>query len=128
MQVQHLTQLSIELHVRTRRDLRPDPEYDPICAIFYHIVTDTPTVTGSSRVSGILCVDSESTTLPRGVLSPGADSLASTSERGTEALGESRKAVGESANTGCDLSATSAPSTRDTSSNASTSGNVHQEK
>ena len=33
--------LSVELHVRTRRSLRPDPEFDVICAIFYHIENET---------------------------------------------------------------------------------------
>ncbi|XP_046849330.1 uncharacterized protein LOC124442867 isoform X2 [Xenia sp. Carnegie-2017] len=40
-QVQFLTLLSVELHVRTRRSLRPDPEFDVICAIFYHIENET---------------------------------------------------------------------------------------
>ena len=59
-QVQHLTLFSLELHVRTRRDVRPDPEFDPICAIFYYIQTDTPLPSGKNKVTGILCVDSES--------------------------------------------------------------------
>ncbi|KAI8520921.1 error-prone translesion synthesis [Branchiostoma belcheri] len=29
-EIQNLTVISMELHVRTRRELRPDPEYDPI--------------------------------------------------------------------------------------------------
>ncbi|XP_058029850.1 DNA polymerase zeta catalytic subunit isoform X2 [Ahaetulla prasina] len=41
-EVQYLTLLSIELHARTRRDLEADPEFDPICALFYCISSDTP--------------------------------------------------------------------------------------
>ena len=60
-QVQHLTLLSLELHVRTRRDVRPDPEFDPICALFYYIQTDTPPLpSGKNKVTGIICVDSGS--------------------------------------------------------------------
>ncbi|XP_053566840.1 DNA polymerase zeta catalytic subunit [Bombina bombina] len=39
-EVQHLTLISMELHARTRRDLEPDPEFDPICALFYCISSD----------------------------------------------------------------------------------------
>ncbi|XP_078505271.1 DNA polymerase zeta catalytic subunit isoform X2 [Lissotriton helveticus] len=39
-EVQHLTLISMELHARTRRDLEPDPEFDPICALFYRISSD----------------------------------------------------------------------------------------
>lgn len=59
-EVQHLTLFSLELHVRTRRDSRPDPEFDPICAIFYYIQTDTPLSNGKNKVKGIICVDEES--------------------------------------------------------------------
>lgn len=41
-QVQFLTCLSIELHVRTRSSLRPDPEFDPILAVFFFIHNDWP--------------------------------------------------------------------------------------
>lgn len=34
---QHLTIISIEIHVKTRLHLRPDPNFDPIQAIFYCI-------------------------------------------------------------------------------------------
>ena len=40
--------------------MRPDPEFDPICAIFYHLQTDTPNSSGNNKVTGVLCVDSES--------------------------------------------------------------------
>ncbi|GCC38166.1 hypothetical protein chiPu_0016678 [Chiloscyllium punctatum] len=34
-EVQYLVLMSMELHARSRRDLEPDPEFDPICALFY---------------------------------------------------------------------------------------------
>ena len=58
--MQHLTLFSLELHVRTRRGARPDPEFDPICAIFYYIETDTSLASGKNKITGIICVDSES--------------------------------------------------------------------
>ncbi|KAK3098309.1 hypothetical protein FSP39_018263 [Pinctada imbricata] len=36
-EVQNLTVISLELHAETRRDLRPDPEVDPVQALFYVI-------------------------------------------------------------------------------------------
>lgn len=39
---QYLTILSMEIHVSTRGDLKPDPAYDQINAIFYSIVEDRP--------------------------------------------------------------------------------------
>ena len=41
-QVQYLTTMSVEVHVRTRGNLKPDPEMDPILAIFYFIHNDWP--------------------------------------------------------------------------------------
>ncbi|XP_065057667.1 DNA polymerase zeta catalytic subunit-like isoform X2 [Rhopilema esculentum] len=57
-EVQHLTILSIELHVKTRRDLCPDPGFDPICAIFYHVTCDT----NDTKETGIFLVDLGSST------------------------------------------------------------------
>ncbi|CAH0553547.1 unnamed protein product [Brassicogethes aeneus] len=37
-----LTVLIMEIHVRTRGDLKPNPEYDNTCAIFYSILNDFP--------------------------------------------------------------------------------------
>ena len=34
--------MSVELHTRTRGSLRPDPEWDPVLAIFYYIHHDCP--------------------------------------------------------------------------------------
>ncbi|XP_028411186.1 DNA polymerase zeta catalytic subunit-like isoform X2 [Dendronephthya gigantea] len=60
-QVQFLTLLSLELHVRTRKSLRPDPEFDAICAIFYHIEDET--VDGKRYETGIIVAQNESTKL-----------------------------------------------------------------
>lgn len=42
LQYQYLTCLSLQVHALTRADLRPDPELDPVAAIFYHITDDVP--------------------------------------------------------------------------------------
>lgn len=39
--------------MQTRRDLCPDPNFDPICAIFYHLISDTD----DSKETGIFIVD-----------------------------------------------------------------------
>ncbi|KAF5278629.1 hypothetical protein FQA39_LY00671 [Lamprigera yunnana] len=39
---QYLTMLVMELHIKTRLDLKPNPEFDPIRAIFYSILNDAP--------------------------------------------------------------------------------------
>ena len=44
-QCQHLTLLSLEVHVATRSDLRPDPEFDEIRALFYSLHVDRPAAT-----------------------------------------------------------------------------------
>jgi len=59
-QVQYLTSMSVELHIRTRGSLRPDPECDPILAIFYYIYNDWP-AGGSDKAEndclGVLAID-----------------------------------------------------------------------
>jgi len=64
-QCQYLTLLSVELHVTSRSDLRPDPEFDEIRAVFYclHIdqpvtATDTvgPTVSRDIDTNGVIAV------------------------------------------------------------------------
>lgn len=42
LQHQHLTLLSLEVHVVTRGNLLPDPQYDPVAAIFYAVHNDDP--------------------------------------------------------------------------------------
>lgn len=55
-QVQHLTLMGMELHARTRRDLEPDPEFDPICALFYCISSDAsmPDTIGTQLTGAIV--------------------------------------------------------------------------
>ncbi|XP_054832300.1 DNA polymerase zeta catalytic subunit [Eublepharis macularius] len=61
-EVQHLTLLSIELHARTRRDLEADPEFDPICALFYCISSDTPRPnTDKMEITGAIVIDKDRT-------------------------------------------------------------------
>ncbi|XP_029451114.1 DNA polymerase zeta catalytic subunit isoform X2 [Rhinatrema bivittatum] len=59
-EVQHLTLISMELHARTRRDLQPDPEFDPICALFYCISSDTVLPNSEKTQStGAIVIDKE---------------------------------------------------------------------
>ncbi|XP_078322604.1 uncharacterized protein LOC111104775 [Crassostrea virginica] len=59
-EVQNLTVMSLELHAETRRDLMPDPEVDPILAVFYNILNDV-TMSGVQReVTGVILVDKKS--------------------------------------------------------------------
>ena len=62
-QVQYLTSMSVELHIRTRGSLRPDPECDPILAIFYYIHNDWPAAGGDRAENarlGVLAIDIDS--------------------------------------------------------------------
>ncbi|XP_065837762.1 DNA polymerase zeta catalytic subunit-like isoform X2 [Oscarella lobularis] len=56
---QHLTQFSLELHVRTRGTYRPDPTIDSICAAFYCIWRDVPMGT-PAEITGVYAVSGES--------------------------------------------------------------------
>ncbi|XP_054990548.1 DNA polymerase zeta catalytic subunit isoform X1 [Sorex araneus] len=59
-EIQNLTLISVELHARTRRDLEPDPEFDPICALFYCISSDTPLPdTDKTEITGVIVIDKE---------------------------------------------------------------------
>ncbi|XP_070589453.1 DNA polymerase zeta catalytic subunit [Erythrolamprus reginae] len=59
-EVQYLTLLSVELHARTRRDLEADPEFDPICALFYCISSDTPLPdTEKMEITGAIVIDKD---------------------------------------------------------------------
>ncbi|XP_040839831.1 DNA polymerase zeta catalytic subunit isoform X1 [Ochotona curzoniae] len=61
-EIQNLTIISVELHARTRRDLEPDPEFDPICALFYCISSDTPLPdTGNTELTGVIVIDKDKT-------------------------------------------------------------------
>ncbi|NXH09862.1 REV3L polymerase, partial [Bucco capensis] len=66
-EVQHLTLLSMELHARTRRDLEPDPEFDPICALFYCISSDTALPnTDKKEITGAIVIDRDGTLSSQG--------------------------------------------------------------
>ncbi|NP_001163919.1 REV3 like, DNA directed polymerase zeta catalytic subunit L homeolog [Xenopus laevis] len=59
-EVQHLTLMCMELHARTRRDLEPDPEFDPICALFYCISSDSLlSNTNKRQVTGAIVIHLE---------------------------------------------------------------------
>ncbi|KAM6915313.1 DNA polymerase zeta catalytic subunit [Xenentodon cancila] len=59
-EVQHLTLMSLELHARTRRDLEPDPEFDPICALFYCFSSDAPLQNDhGAQLTGAIMVDKD---------------------------------------------------------------------
>ena len=47
-QCQYLSLLSVEVHVATRSDLRPDPEFDEIRALFYSLHIDQPAATADA--------------------------------------------------------------------------------
>lgn len=50
----------MELHARTRRDLEPDPEFDPICALFYCLSSDAPLANvDSTQLTGAIVVDKD---------------------------------------------------------------------
>ncbi|XP_068266123.1 DNA polymerase zeta catalytic subunit isoform X3 [Nyctibius grandis] len=66
-EVQHLTLISMELHARTRRDLEPDPEFDPICALFYCISSDTALPNTDQReITGAIVIDRDRTRSSQG--------------------------------------------------------------
>ncbi|ETN59108.1 DNA polymerase zeta catalytic subunit [Anopheles darlingi] len=59
----YLTILSLEIHVQTRGDLRPNPNTDPIAAIFYRIHNDVPPDhPRASSVCGIILNQEQTTT------------------------------------------------------------------
>uniref|UniRef100_A0A8C5Q0F4 DNA polymerase zeta catalytic subunit n=1 Tax=Leptobrachium leishanense TaxID=445787 RepID=A0A8C5Q0F4_9ANUR len=60
-EVQHLMLMSMELHARTRRDLEPDPEFDPICALFFCFSSDTVLpFTDKTEFTGVIVISQES--------------------------------------------------------------------
>uniref|UniRef100_A0A671MVS0 DNA polymerase zeta catalytic subunit n=1 Tax=Sinocyclocheilus anshuiensis TaxID=1608454 RepID=A0A671MVS0_9TELE len=59
-EIQHLTLMSMELHPRTRRDLEPDPEFDPICALFYCLSSDVPLPNSdTTQMTGAIVIDKD---------------------------------------------------------------------
>ncbi|KAK2890528.1 DNA polymerase zeta catalytic subunit isoform X2 [Channa argus] len=66
-EVQHLTLMGMELHARTRRDLEPDPEFDPICALFYCLNSDAPLLhVDSTQLTGAIVVDNDNKNCDQG--------------------------------------------------------------
>ncbi len=52
--------ISMELHARTRRDLEPDPEFDPICALFYCLSSDVPLPNcDTTQMTGAIVIDKD---------------------------------------------------------------------
>ncbi|XP_073349522.1 DNA polymerase zeta catalytic subunit isoform X2 [Pagrus major] len=67
-EVQYLTLMGMDLHARTRRDLEPDPEFDPICALFYCLSSDAPLPeVDSTQLTGAIVVDKDHQSCDRGV-------------------------------------------------------------
>lgn len=79
---QFLCIMSMELHVTTRDELRPDPAYDPIEAVFYCIRRDiAETANKASHIVGLILTDpfddDDNLIMHGGPKSPGARSTAS---------------------------------------------------
>lgn len=52
--------MGMELHASSRRDLEPDPEFDPIGALFYCLSCDAPLAeVDSSQLRGAIVLDRE---------------------------------------------------------------------
>lgn len=50
----------MELHIETRQNLRPDPEFDAVMALFYTITNDVPLESPTPEmVTGVIIVDPE---------------------------------------------------------------------
>lgn len=59
--------MSLELHARTRRDLEPDPEFDPICALFYCLSSDGPLPESEKKqITGAVVIDKDCRSLGQG--------------------------------------------------------------
>ncbi|PRD33108.1 UNVERIFIED_CONTAM: Rev3l [Trichonephila clavipes] len=55
-EAQHLTIMSLEIHVNTKNSLNPDPKNDPVSVIFYSIYHSTESF--EQEVVGVIAVDS----------------------------------------------------------------------
>lgn len=56
---QYLTTFIMELHVQVRGDFKPDPQLDPVRAIFFYISNDVPNAgEADDKISGICIVNS----------------------------------------------------------------------
>nr|XP_032807788.1 DNA polymerase zeta catalytic subunit isoform X2 [Petromyzon marinus] len=64
-EIQHLTLMSMEMHARSRKHLVPDPNLDPVCCIFYHIMCDAPLPgRDANDVTGLIVQDAAHGTAP----------------------------------------------------------------
>lgn len=62
--------MGMELHARSRRDLEPDPEFDPICALFYCLSSDAPMQGGDgTQLTGAIMVDKDHESCGQGEVS-----------------------------------------------------------
>ncbi len=53
--------MSLELHARNRGSLKPDPEFDPVLAVFYYVHNDWSGEDGESNCQlGVIAVDNVS--------------------------------------------------------------------
>ncbi|KAG8252327.1 DNA polymerase zeta catalytic subunit, variant 2 [Homalodisca vitripennis] len=57
---QHLTIMTMELHVHTRGELRPNPDQDAVCCIFYNVTNDCPDPL-ISHIKGVIYVSEDGT-------------------------------------------------------------------
>jgi hypothetical protein len=71
---QHLALMSIEIHANTRGKLKPNPNFDPVCAIFYCIRDDDllerAGTAGFKEFSGVLLFIDPSSPAPPAASSP----------------------------------------------------------
>ncbi|KAF8795397.1 DNA polymerase zeta catalytic subunit like protein [Argiope bruennichi] len=56
-EAQHLTIMSLEIHVNTRNTLSPDPEHDPVAVIFYTIYNEMETF--QQEIVGIIAFEKQ---------------------------------------------------------------------
>ncbi|KAH9525040.1 hypothetical protein Btru_000173 [Bulinus truncatus] len=56
---QNVTVMSLELHIDTRGDLKPDPEFDPVQAVFFSVQDDAPVEQRNRNLTGILIIDKD---------------------------------------------------------------------
>lgn len=52
--------MSLELHIETRGDKRPDPEVDPIRAVVFTVFDDVPVHKGPRNFTGMIVLDKDS--------------------------------------------------------------------
>ena len=98
-QFQHLTTLSMELHVETRGNLRPDPEIDAVQALFYTMFNDVPPTTAARHQTGMFIVDPQSARIQAAAQSP-ASSQGSGSDQGPSSARKARSKVADKGGSG----------------------------